>query len=97
MDEQKKHLNLKIDDSLSKGAHATDILITTSEKDMCLSFYVLLGQGEGIVTARVFLPHPTALRMAEIIKEQIGPLKPLFDDMVKKLPSSKEGGTSANK
>ena len=96
MNEQKQ-LNLKIDDNLSKGVHATDVLITTSEKDVCRSFYVLLGQGEGVVTARVFLPQITALQMAELIQKQVGPFKQLLDEIVKKMPPQKEGGTSANR
>ena len=93
-EEQQNQLNIKMDDQTAKGVHASDVIVVTSEKDMCLSFYVLLGPGQGIVTSRVFLPHSTALQMAEIIKNQIGPAKQLFDDITKKLPPKGEHGTS---
>lgn len=83
-----------MDDAMAKGVHATDALIITTEKDMCLTFYVGMGPEQKIVTARVFLPHSTALQMAEIIQQKIGPSKQLFDDMMKKFPPSDEHGTS---
>ena len=86
-------LNIKIDDEMAKGVHATDVLVSTTDKDISLSFYVHIGPGQGIVTSRVFLPHSTALKMAEIIGARIGPSKQLFDELVKKLPPAGEQGT----
>ena len=96
MDSQNQ-LHLKMDDLTAKGVHASEVLVVTTEKDMCLTFYVLIGENQAVVTSRVFLPHSTALQMAEIIQNKIGPSKKLFDEMIKNLPPSGEDGTGKGK
>lgn len=82
MEPKKIQLQLKCDEKLMKGKHGTDVIIGTTEKDVCLTFYVPgLIPNEGIVTDRIFIPHSTALQMARIIEQRLKPA----DDMLEKL------------
>ena len=82
MEEKKLQLQLKYDEKVIKGHHGTDVMVTTTDKDVCLTFIVPgLAPGEAIVTNRIFIPHSTALQMAGIIEKRLRPA----DDLLQKL------------
>lgn len=67
MDPKKIQLKLKADDETLRGTHGTDVMVSTSEKDVSLTFLVpSITPGEALVTTRIFIPHSTALQMAAI-------------------------------
>ena len=82
MDDKKIQINLKYDDKVIKGKHGTDVMIATTDKDVCLTFIVPgLIPNEAIVTSRMFIPHSTALQMAKLIEQRLKPA----DDLLQKL------------
>ena len=85
-----------MDPQMAKGVHGQDVLITRTNADVCLTFYVKdPSDQQAFVTARVFLPHITAYQMAKLIEEQLGPTYKQYLDLIEKLPPPSSGGTSS--
>jgi len=94
MDQQKPSFNLQMDDKLARGVHAQDVLISLTQSDVCLTFYVRDPSGnQGFVTSRVFLPLNTARQLSEVIQNLLGPAYKQYLDAINKLPPA-SGGTS---
>jgi len=90
MSEPKK-LQIKCNDETMLGVHGTEVAITTTDKDVSLTFMVpSLNAGEALVTARVFIPHSTALQMAEIIKQRLQPANDLFQKLTGLIPPTED-------
>jgi|GEM_PF-2943733 len=95
-DEKKASVNLQMDDEMAKGVHAQDVLISVTQSDVCLTFYVRDPSGQqGFVTSRVFLPLNTAMQMSQVIQNLLGPAYQQYLDAVNKLPPA-SGGTSSH-
>ena len=91
MDAKKIQLQLKYDEKVMKGKHGTDVMVTTTDKDVCLTFIVPgLIPGEAIVTNRIFIPHSTALQMAGIIEQRLRPANDLLQKLKGLLPPSED-------
>ncbi len=90
-----QNLNIRMDDDISKGVHGTDVMLSINDKDVSLTFFVYQNQsiGEAIATARVFIPHTTAVQLAGLLQKQLEPSYKMYEDMMKKLPPS-SGSTS---
>lgn len=90
MSEQKK-LNLKCTDELMQGTHGSEVIISTSDKDVSLTFIVpSITPGEALVTSRIFIPHSTALKMADIIKQRLQPANDLFQKLTGLIPPTED-------
>lgn len=95
MDEQKPSLQLQMDDKMAKGVHAQDVLISITQSDVCLTFYVRDPSGQqGFVTSRVFLPLSTTIQLSEVIQKLLGPRYQEYLTMMKNLPPA-SGGTAS--
>lgn len=91
MADKKIELQLKCENELLTGNHATDAIITISDKDVCLNFVVPgLVPGEMIITSRMFLPHSTALQMAGIIQQRLKPADDLLQKLKGLIPPSED-------
>lgn len=92
MSEPKKiQLKLKADDETLRGTHGTDVMVSTSEKDVSLTFLVpSITPGEALVTSRIFIPHSTALQMAAIINQRLKPADDLLQKLKGLIPPSED-------
>lgn len=80
-------LNINMDPEMAKGVHGQDAAVTVTDKDVCLTFFVRDPSGQqAFVTARVFLPHTTAIQLSEIIRDKLGPVYEEYLKMKNKLP-----------
>ncbi len=97
MDDKKIQLQLKYDEKIIRGTHGTDVMIATTDKDVCLTFIVPgLAPGEAVVTSRVFIPHSTALQMAEIIEQRLKPADNLLQKLKGLIPPTEDSAGPQN-
>ncbi len=86
-DEKPQQININMDPEMAKGVHAQDVVITRTNADMCLTFFVKDPTGgQAFVTARVFLPLTTAMQLSDLIKKLIGPGYDKYVEIIKSLP-----------
>jgi hypothetical protein len=86
-----KKLSIKCTDELMQGTHGSEVIISTSDKDVSLTFIVpSITPGEALVTSRVFIPHSTALKMANIINQRLKPANDLFQKLTGLIPPTED-------
>lgn len=84
---QQSGINIIMDPEMAKGVHGQDVAITVTDKDVCLTFFVSDPSGkQGFVTARVFIPHTTAIQLSDLIKKLLGPSYSKFLELKKNFP-----------
>lgn len=84
-----------MDPEMAKGVHGQDVIITVTEKDVCLTFFVRDPSGaQAFVTSRVFIPHTTAIQLSDLIKKLLGPTYDKYLEIKKNLPPSSGEVTS---
>lgn len=87
MTDQKPTLNLQMDEKVARGVHGQDVLVSLTQADVCLTFYVRDPSGQqGFVTSRVFIPHTTAIQLSNVVQKLLGPTYQQYQEMIKKLP-----------
>lgn len=88
MEEKKpQSININMDPEMAKGVHGQDVAVTVTDKDVCLTFFVRDPSGtQAFVTARVFIPHTTAVQLSELIQKLLGPTYKQFLELRKNLP-----------
>lgn len=81
------NININMDPETIKGVHAQDVIVSRTNADMCLTFFVKDPTGQqAFVTARVFLPLTTAMQLSDLIKKMIGPSYDEYHKIIKNLP-----------
>ncbi len=72
MNQQQQQIQIKITDDVLKGAYANFVMVGHTKEEFILDFIsVSPGQGQGIVTAKVFLAPGHMKRLLAALQENI--------------------------